>query len=282
MINEALIKDDFYMAVNGDWLKTATIPDDKYSTGGFSDLRDDTEKLLMEEIDALSADKSKVTSDKMEQMIRFYDLATDFKTRDELGAKPIISYLSKLQSLKNYDDFKEICYEWILNQFELPFKLYVYLDMKHSSKYALYLNRAQLILPDKTYYEEGHKDQARLLEIYRKMSLELLEICGISNAEETVRLAIEFDALLAPHCKSSEELADYTTTYNPRSSGHSSDLQEPPQHSIQPQWNVKILPRRDLLDPARAFNPATMECKREKPKTPPPLRPSIQSSHNGM
>ena len=49
MVNNELIKDDLYMAVNGDWLKTAKIPADKAATGGFYDLADDIEKTLMED-----------------------------------------------------------------------------------------------------------------------------------------------------------------------------------------------------------------------------------------
>ena len=37
-VNNELIKDDLYEAVNGGWLKTAKIPDDKPATGGFNDL----------------------------------------------------------------------------------------------------------------------------------------------------------------------------------------------------------------------------------------------------
>ena len=36
-------QDDFYDAVNGEWEKTAVIPDDKPRTGGFSDLSDEIE-----------------------------------------------------------------------------------------------------------------------------------------------------------------------------------------------------------------------------------------------
>ena len=34
-INQAAVKQDLYDAVNGEWLKTAVIPDDHSSTGGF-------------------------------------------------------------------------------------------------------------------------------------------------------------------------------------------------------------------------------------------------------
>lgn len=37
-IDETKIKTDLYDAVNGDWLKTAVIPADHSTTGGFTDL----------------------------------------------------------------------------------------------------------------------------------------------------------------------------------------------------------------------------------------------------
>ena len=46
-VNEALLKDDLYQAVNGEWLKTAIIPADKATTGGFADLADNIEETLM-------------------------------------------------------------------------------------------------------------------------------------------------------------------------------------------------------------------------------------------
>ena len=45
-INEQLIKDDLYQAVNGDWLATAKIPADKPATGGFSLLGDQVEEQI--------------------------------------------------------------------------------------------------------------------------------------------------------------------------------------------------------------------------------------------
>ena len=43
-INKDLIKDDLYLAVNGKWLESAVIPEDKPTTGGFSDLVEEIEQ----------------------------------------------------------------------------------------------------------------------------------------------------------------------------------------------------------------------------------------------
>ena len=41
------LQDDFYDYVNGKWAETAVIPDDKPSTGGFMDLDQDIENLML-------------------------------------------------------------------------------------------------------------------------------------------------------------------------------------------------------------------------------------------
>ena len=48
------IQDDLYHAINGEWLKTAIIPDDKPMTGGFSTLAEDVEKTMMADFKAFA------------------------------------------------------------------------------------------------------------------------------------------------------------------------------------------------------------------------------------
>ena len=48
------IKQNIYDAVNGAWIKQATIPGDHSSVGGFMDLVDDIDKTLMHDSAALA------------------------------------------------------------------------------------------------------------------------------------------------------------------------------------------------------------------------------------
>ena len=61
-VNEALLKDDLYQAVNGEWLKTAIIPADKATTGGFADLADNIEETLMADF-GKNVDQKRPTTD---------------------------------------------------------------------------------------------------------------------------------------------------------------------------------------------------------------------------
>ena len=46
-------QDDFYDAINGKWEKTAVIPADKSRTGGFIDLDEEIEELMLMTTDKL-------------------------------------------------------------------------------------------------------------------------------------------------------------------------------------------------------------------------------------
>ena len=52
------IQDDLYLHVNGKTLDQLVIPDDKPVAGGFSELSDSVEKIMMEEFNTMSVNKS--------------------------------------------------------------------------------------------------------------------------------------------------------------------------------------------------------------------------------
>ena len=79
-VNNELIKDDLYEAVNGEWIKTAEIPADKPATGGFNDLVDDIDKQMMQDFDDFVAQGN--VSGALGQSVELYQLALDFKRRE--------------------------------------------------------------------------------------------------------------------------------------------------------------------------------------------------------
>ena len=52
------IQDDLYMYVNQETLEKLVIPDDKPVAGGFSELADGVEKIMMEEFASMTESKS--------------------------------------------------------------------------------------------------------------------------------------------------------------------------------------------------------------------------------
>ena len=83
------VKEDFYDAVNGEWLKTAKIPDDHSSTGGFMDLVDGVDKQLMKDFAAMRNHEVEPDTPELAEFIKFYEMAADFQQRDADGVAQI-------------------------------------------------------------------------------------------------------------------------------------------------------------------------------------------------
>lgn len=218
-VNNELIKDDLYEAVNGEWLKTAKIPDDKPATGGFNDLVDEIDKQLMDDFDAYAEGKEKSEDSRFNEMIKLYRLAKKFDWRKKVGPQPLKRMLASVENLNSYDDYQSQWKNWILAGMPSPISFDIDADMKNATVYALFASSPSLILPDKSYYEAEKKDQHdQLLQLWSSMVEALMDKLGYSKeeAKKIIDDAIKFDALLAPNVKSAEEAADYSKMYNPQ------------------------------------------------------------------
>lgn len=218
-VNNELIKDDLYEAVNGEWLKTAKIPDDKPATGGFNDLVDEIDKQLMDDFDAYAAGKEKSDDSRFSEMIKLYRLAKKFDWRKKVGPQPLKRMLASVENLNSYEDYQSQWKNWILAGMPSPISFDIDADMKNATVYALFASSPSLILPDKSYYEAEKKAQHdQLLQLWSSMVEALMDKLGYSKeeAKKIIDDAIKFDALLAPNVKSAEEAADYSKMYNPQ------------------------------------------------------------------
>ncbi|WP_373170833.1 M13 family metallopeptidase [Enterococcus durans] len=218
-MNKELLKQDFYEAVNEEWLKTAKIPADKPVTGGFQELVVGIDDLLMNEIDELLAHPEFVPSEKMAHFLRFYQIANDYDRRNQLAEKPLLPLLERIEKINSFDALNQQLPEWVLDSLPLPFSLDVDADMKNAQTNSFFAYPPSLFLPDKTYYAPEHPNGAELLNVFFDMMVQLLELSGKDKgqAEAIVEQAIQFDKLIAPHVKSAEENADYSKMYNPQS-----------------------------------------------------------------
>ena len=218
-VNNELIKDDLYEAVNGEWLKTAKIPDDKPATGGFNDLVDEIDKQLMDDFDAYAEGKEKSEDSRFNEMIKLYRLAKKFDWRKKVGPQSLKRMLASVENLNSYEDYQSQWKNWILAGMPSPISFDIDADMKNATVYALFASSPSLILPDKSYYEAEKKAQHdQLLQLWSSMVEALMDKLGYSKeeAKKIIGDAIKFDALLAPNVKSAEEAADYSKMYNPQ------------------------------------------------------------------
>ncbi len=216
-INQTEIKNDLYEAVNGEWLKTAKIPEDKPATGGFNDLVDAIDRQLVDDFDQFT--QTAPQDSRLQEAVKLYQLAKDFARRDQEGVTPLQKRLEQFTKLSSYTDYQKHWAQFILEGSASPVSFDIDADMKNATVYALFAAAPGLILPEKNYYDKDNPQGPALLKQWSIMTKKLLQKVGYDEeqADNLIDETIQFDSLLVPNVKSAEESADYSKMYNPQS-----------------------------------------------------------------
>ncbi|MCL2563359.1 MAG: M13 family peptidase [Oscillospiraceae bacterium] len=202
------LQDDFYAAVNADWLARTMLADDRPSVSGFCELAQAVHQRLRADFDAMDeADGA------LGQFLAYYAMASDYAARDALGAAPLMPYIRRIQSLETLAQLNDELNQWVLDGLALPFSLHVGTDMGDANRHALYATAPVLFLPEVSYYSDSAG--LVLLEVLAETGRGLLELADVPNVCEVVADAIAFDAMLVPYAKTAEELGAYAAMYNP-------------------------------------------------------------------
>ncbi|VEU80219.1 M13-type metalloendopeptidase [Haploplasma axanthum] len=220
-MSKVRLEDDFYLYENQGWLDEAVIPDDKPLTGSFVEIMIENEKKLMNDLKefALNGVDQKVYNDKLfDVFIKLYKKAINKEQRDKEGNAIIKEYVNKILKVNDYKSFQELIIEFIKVGFPSFLSLGIQSDMKNASINTLYLGTPGIILPDKGYYDESNpafKTGEMLIAKYKEVLNRLFDLVEIKDGDKILNQALEFDKLLVPITKTSEEKSDYVKSYNP-------------------------------------------------------------------
>lgn len=211
------LQDDFYDAINGEWEKTAVIPDDKPRTGGFSDLADEIEELMLATTDKWLEGKDVPTDAILQNFVKFHKQVADFETREQLGTTPVQPLIAEYKGFESFASFAEKMAELELAGKPNVLWFGVAPDFMDAKTNVLWADAPPTILPDTTYYVEGHEKGKELLATWRKCEEELLVQYGFSAEEikDMLDKFIELDAKVAQYVLSREEGSKYAQLYHP-------------------------------------------------------------------
>ena len=220
------IQDDLYTFVNQKTLDELVIPDDKPTAGGFAQLSDSVEKIMMDEFEAMAESKS-YPNDYLKRACELYAIAKNADKKAQDGIAPALRHLAIINDIKDIRDFSTHFKALTLNNIPTPINIGVETDMKNTKQRLVYIQGAGVILPDATYYRpEMAAQKEQLIGLWANVAKMVMAQTDLSpeDQEKYVADALAFDEILGGLVKTNEEWSKYVEMYNPMTTNEVADM----------------------------------------------------------
>ncbi|MBT8305243.1 MAG: M13 family metallopeptidase [Bacteroidia bacterium] len=144
-------KDDFYSYVNGNWVKTTTIPEEESRWGGFNVLRKSTRNDVLSIVKTAKELGSYDEGTDQKKALLLFESELDTVARDAAGLEPLKPLLSAIDGISNLTEMQSVYAKTI--GVDSPFYGFqVFPDLNNSAMNASYISQGSLGLPDRDYY----------------------------------------------------------------------------------------------------------------------------------
>ena len=218
--------DNFYLYVNGGWIKNHPIPPEYSQYGAFTVLYENNQKELKELVDEISK-KKEVKKGSVEQKIRdFYNSGMDTAAIENLGIQPIAAELKKIAALATKAQVQqELAHLHAIGVHPL-FYFYAGADEKNSTMEIANLYQGGLGLPDVSYYTEDNASNKKLQQAYVKHIARMFELKGDDSktAAQKAKEVFQLETKLAKTSFTRQERRSPEKNYNKMPVNHLQQL----------------------------------------------------------
>jgi putative endopeptidase len=213
-------QDDLFGHVNGTWLDTTEIPNDRSSWGPFVQLADVAEEQVHAIIEDLvvstsSTDGARSTGQDMSEDAKIAILYASFMDQDRINAQGIEPIRARLDEVAKLADLHELAA--FLGAFERVggsglFGSYVDTDDRSSDRYLVNVVQGGLGLPDESYYRD--EKFAEIRDKYLTHVATLLEMAEFPDPQGAASQVLHIESRLAQGHWERSETRDVIKTYN--------------------------------------------------------------------
>ncbi|WFN92657.1 M13 family metallopeptidase [Gordonia sihwensis] len=213
--------DDLFTHVNGKWLASHRIPDDRSIDGAFHVLRDNAE----EDVRAIVEECAEGSPESGTPAARIGDLYASFMDVDrveELGVAPIADQLQEIAGVSDTSELAALMGRLQREGVGGLFGFYVDTDARRSDRYLVHITQSGLGLPDESYYREDN--HAAVREAYRAHIAAMLGLAGVADARRQATAIFDLETAIASHHWDVVRRRDAEAAYNLRTLAEFGDL----------------------------------------------------------
>jgi putative endopeptidase len=214
-------QDDLYQHVNGAWLKTTEIPDDRPLEGTFTALRDGSEIAVRDIIEEAAA-KGGAASGIEQKVGDLYNSFMDEAAIEAKGLEPIRQRLADVFATTSVADLVALTGRLFRADVGGLFYIYPAPDAGNPDRVLLYTGQGGLGLPDESYYRE--EKFAPMVAAYGAHVRTMLDLAGVPDADGAAARVVALETKLASHHWDNVTLRNPQKTYNLKSADEASAL----------------------------------------------------------
>ncbi|MGO1399594.1 MAG: M13 family metallopeptidase, partial [Brevibacterium yomogidense] len=211
-------QDDLYLHVNGEWIASHTIPDDRSADGVIRGLFDIAEEKVRDII--THAAENTGSDAAAEEARKVADLFASFMDEDrveELGVQPLEDDFAALEAAGDHDELVRVLGRLERSGSPGALAAYVSADAKDPEHYVLYVHQDGIGLPDESYYREDQHAEVR--ELYVAHLARMATLTGIDartgrDAADIAQTVLDLETRFARDHWDVVETRDAQKTYN--------------------------------------------------------------------
>ena len=188
--------EDFFAYVNGTWLNSYVMPDDKARFGTFNMLREqsqDAVKAIIEE----SAQGNNAPGSNEQKVGDLYNSYMDMATRNEVGTAPLMKIFAELDTLADHHELGAYFGRSIRAGFGAPFRFFINGDADDPTVYSVYTGQSGLGLRDREYYLKTDDKSVEIRAKYLDHVEKMLGLVGMENAGQNAAAIMALETKLA-------------------------------------------------------------------------------------
>jgi putative endopeptidase len=242
-------EEDFYLFVNGNWIKNNPIPGGYSAWGAFEEADARTAQILRGILEDAQQDKTAPKGSTVQLLRDFYAAAMDTATIERARAQQLEPYLAQIESLKNKDDLARLLGEFHASVAgQAVFLFYADADVENPGISIAAFKQGGIALPNRSYYMKEDAESEKIRVAYRRHIEKMFRLLGETEAvaKSSAESVMKLEFMLAINSITAEDERDPKLTFHKMNLAHLQKLS--PHFNWSAYFNALGLPLNQYVN----------------------------------
>lgn len=209
-------KKDFYRFANGNWLDKTEIPADEGRWGGFPELREKNDKIMLDIMDRSAQNPDFGEGSDERKAIDFFAVGMDSTLAERVGTKPLTKWMDQINAVENGDDLQNLLADMHSTGYGPFHGVASFANLMDSKINSLYITAGGLGLPNRDYYTKEDAKSVEIREKYVAFIAKMMSLGGVQgDAASMADDVMEIENRLALASLTPIESRNIPALYNP-------------------------------------------------------------------